>query len=1130
MPPVSRRRPKADDYRHLTWLEHVKLRPQMFLGHDEPVAREQWTWDFDAKKPVVRTVLLAEALRKIFDEVVQNAFDNVKHGTRRVAVRVGDDDSITVCNDGATLALEPSKQDPAVYVPEMVFTRFLTGSNFVPDKAQAHEGAGMNGVGVKATFAMSDIVLLELCDGERVYTQRFADRLERIDPPSIQPAQQKKPWSTTIAFRPSLRAFKTASLAELRGPAYLYLLKCAAYHAGRVHVYWASERIHCSSLKAYAALFDVAVAHGSVEDDAFRFGVGLAPPAAGPDVEIRESCVSGIDTTEGGTHMVALEHAAVRAVQRAVQAKHRDVKVSARMVLSRLALFCFYRMRAPAFSGQTKTKLKSELPKELVEGLDKAVDAALRAAPDVLNGIVADVVARVQGKEAQALARELGGNAQKRRVDVDGLDDAEDAGKPVGGQDCMLFVVEGFSAKTLAMGGIAALGRKKYGALALRGKPKNVSNVPLAKALQLPSVKGLATAMGFKAGPFDASKLRYGKLCIMVDQDNHGAHICALVLQILKTYWPEMLTQNRVWRFVTPLVKVFRSKKDEESLRASAEFFDEDVFEEWKVAHFRTGMTTRYYKGLGSHDPQEVRGYFGPGNVGKHLKQFVYDTDGELWLYAAMSAPPEKRREWLNAAPKVHRIDYSKATLSVFEFVEVDVRRFAHEQNGAMLSSMVDGLKPVQRKILFVGLKECGNAKKVPELAGMLASQAQYHHGDDSAKNAVMNMAMSWPGSNNLACFTALGNVGSRRGASEGGDAKRARYATGDDASNPRYVAVRLSRMARLVLRSEDDAILEHVSIDGVAAEPRVYFPTVPLALVNGTSGIGVGVEASIPNFSLDRIVRVLTRFAGGEPVQDWDAAVGVPHYHGFNGTFEPHPSGAGWTCRGVFQRSGAVISVTEIPIGTSITGYRVFLGELESAGRVSNVRDRSTANVPSFEFKVADAEDKAWEPNYATLKLEQRVKFSFRFFSSTNAIKTYASLSEFMQEWVGVKLAALERRKVHVLAGMRAEAARKHRELAFMRLVKDGQVKLGRMTQVELRAVLDVHGLGAHEDELLRRSLRACAKDNVKAEQAAYDAFCESIRTYESTTAAQMWVKELGELMHEWKRERVRIDERNQA
>lgn len=1092
----------AKRYKHYAPLQHFKLRPARDIGDVEAKAVERWVLEGALLKRAQLT--LSAGLDKLLDEVFQNACDNAT--TRRVYVRVGER-AVTVCNDGDTITLAKAEDHPDVWIPEMVFSMFGSGSN-LDDAAHARTGAGMNGIGVKAVAAMSTKLKLVCWNGKTRYTQWFMDRLEDVRPPVLEPCKEKQ-WSTTVMFTPELAAFPgVADLQDFARAAQARVLKASAYLGRTIAFTWNDEPVAVRDIKAYAALFGGEAC--VVKTAAFELAVGPSPLA---DEGVLESCTAGIDTSEGGTHAdCALKLVVNTIIERVL--KKTKLKASEALVRSCLLLVCFYRTTNPMFSGQTKARLTSPIPAAARAELKAAVDAQANKFVGIENRVVAKLKAQKDGEAVRA----LGGAGRRREVSVRGLRDAQRAGK-AGCANVMMFAVEGESAMSMAAGGIASvLGRDLYGALAMRGKPKNVAGMDLAKALKCESVACVAQALGLKAPPFDPAQLRYGRgVCIMTDQDDDGSHICALMLQMMRQFWPEMLHQGKVWRFVTPLVKVYRSAADRAKGKHLKMFFDEDEFEEWRRTGWKNGMCARYYKGLGSHDPQEVQAYF--RDLPTHLKRITYDEAGEAALNMAFSATAEHRRDWLEQPPaERERIDYSAESIAVSDFMNVEYRRFGGARNRSILVRLEDGLKDVQRKIVFVALAECAQSKKVPEVAGLLASRAQYHHGEESAKDAVVKMARCWPGSNNLPLLKAEGNVGSRRG----GTAEGGKQAPGADAAAPRYLAVALSPLARLVMHPQD--VLKPRVVDGQEAEPETYFPTLPLALVNGVRGsIGIGFSASVPCFSVVELIDALERKCSNK-TPCWPT---TPHVDGFRGTFVPMDSKPGWVCRGVFARSGARVEVSEIPLTTSLTGYAEVLARLEAQGAIQDVVDDSRNNVPRFSFCVANPD---WEPTHQSLELEANVPFLLNCIDAQDRVRNFASVAEYMDAWWEAKLSAMHARKKAVEADMQRRKRHMEAELAFLDLVKRDVLRPRAMTETQMRETMEAHDLKEWADEFMGRSLRALGTDTLAKKQQAHKAYCAECVEYAATTAERLYLRDLEALRAAWGEERKKMDARNQA
>jgi len=149
------------------------------------------------------------------------------------------------------------------------------------------------------------------------------------------------------------------------------------------------------------------------------------------------------------------------------------------------------------------------------------------------------------------------------------------------------------------------------------------------------------------------------------------------------------------------------------------------------------------------------------------------------------------------------------------------------------IPSVIDGLKPAARKLVYSMLTEHSNKKvKVAELGGGLAKY-NYHHGEDSAMGAVITLTADW--NNNCPVFTGHGNFGSR---------------LVQEAAGARYIFCTLSPEFKKYFIDNE---VTSKSPDPENPEPAYYLPTIPWVLINGTQGIAVGFACNI----LPRSVKV---------------------------------------------------------------------------------------------------------------------------------------------------------------------------------------------------------------------------------------------------------------------------------
>jgi DNA gyrase subunit A len=164
---------------------------------------------------------------------------------------------------------------------------------------------------------------------------------------------------------------------------------------------------------------------------------------------------------------------------------------------------------------------------------------------------------------------------------------------------------------------------------------------------------------------------------------------------------------------------------------------------------------------------------------------------------------------------------------------------------GRAIPDVRDGLKPVHRRILFA-MNELGNThnrayKKSARIVGDVIGK--YHpHGDSAVYDAIVRMAQ--PFSLRYPLIDGQGNFGS---------------VDGDPAAAMRYTEIRMSRIAEeMLLDIEKETVDFHPNYDESLSEPDVLPTRIPGLLLNGSSGIAVGMATSIPPHNSDEIINAL--------------------------------------------------------------------------------------------------------------------------------------------------------------------------------------------------------------------------------------------------------------------------------
>jgi len=262
------------------------------------------------------------------------------------------------------------------------------------------------------------------------------------------------------------------------------------------------------------------------------------------------------------------------------------------------------------------------------------------------------------------------------------------------------------------------------------------------------------------------------------------------------------------------------------------------------------------------------------------------------------------------------------------------------------LPDVRDGLKPVQRRILFamneLGLLPNRPYRKSARLVGEVLGK--YHpHGDASVYDAMVRMAQEW--TLRYPLVDGQGNFGS----------------IDDDApAAMRYTEARLAPIAMEVLRDIDKNTVDfRPNFDESLQEPKVLPTAVPLLLVNGAEGIAVGMSTKIPPHNLREIVAALQALIANPSISDEELLeyVKAPDFptggiiYGYEGVREAYLTGRGSIhvrARAAIEvaKSGKeAIVVTEIPYGVTKSGLIEKIADLvrsKSLDGITDIRDES--------------------------------------------------------------------------------------------------------------------------------------------------------------------------------------------
>lgn len=361
---------------------------------------------------------------------------------------------------------------------------------------------------------------------------------------------------------------------------------------------------------------------------------------------------------------------------------------------------------------------------------------------------------------------------------------------------------------------------------------------------------------------------------------------------------------------------------------------------------------------------------------------------------------------------------------------------------GRALPDVCDGNKPVQRRILYAmhrmglaaGAKPVKSARVVGDVLG------KYHpHGDVAAYDAMVRMAQGF--NQRYPLVDGQGNFGSR---------------DGDGAAAMRYTEARLAPIARLMLDEIDEGTVDfQPNYDGSEEEPKQLPARLPFVLLNGASGIAVGLATEVPSHNLREVAAAAVALIRNDKLTDEElfALLPAPDFPGGGQIISPaadiqeaYRGGRGslkvrarWVIEDLARGQWQLV-VNELPPGTSAQKVLEEIEELTNpkvkAGKKALLQEQVQLKqtVLSVLDAVRDESSKdapvriVFEPKSRTIEQAELITTLLAHTSLESSVPlnltmvgrdgrpVQKGLRTVLQEWIGFRLATVERRTRHRL------------------------------------------------------------------------------------------------------------------
>ena len=588
-----------------TQRESIINRPHNLFGSVKPIAKERFCVQED--KVEYKESNTVPALIKIFMEAVDNPIDiAIKHELDNLTIDIKvDEESITIKDDGPGIPnIKCAELDE--YMAYKAFCKYNTSSNYKEFRNQGQKG--VNGIGIKGSNTLSTKFIGSSDDGKtKVTVTATENNLHH----TIKEEKTSGTSGVTVKFYPDFKIIDGKKIDEEHiKRMYEYILMQSLTYQN-ISFKFNGKKISYTP-KKFVSLFDKAC----VLEENDSYFLAFLPNESDNFAQL--SFVNGLETSKGGTHINYVVDSIVAGVREKLIKKYKTIKPAD--IKNRLTFLLIAKdVKDIDWDGQTKKSITT--PNKYWIEYFKEIDFAkltnkILKTPEIIDPIT----------EVYKIKEEL-----KKRQEMKGLVKtvkkikSDKYTKPIGSND-VLLICEGLSAKSALLPG---LGRQGLGYYELKGKPANVYASDQKKFTENKELSELYKIIKQEG---------YKKIAVASDSDLDGIAINGLLIAFFKRYLSEELEAGMLYRLNTPVMALLDKNK----------LPKEWIYDLAGTLKEKSGLTFKYFKGLGSWTPTQMKEVIEKDGINNMLVQISYNKDDDETIddwYSDKKA--DKRKEYI---------------------------------------------------------------------------------------------------------------------------------------------------------------------------------------------------------------------------------------------------------------------------------------------------------------------------------------------------------------------------------------------------------------------------------------------------------------------------------------------------
>ncbi|QAY01361.1 topoisomerase II medium subunit [Aeromonas phage ZPAH1] len=448
-----------------------------------------------------------------------------------------------------------------------------------------------------------------------------------------------------------------------------------------------------------------------------------------------------------------------------------------------------------------------------------------------------------------------------------------------------------------------------------------------------------------------------------------------------------------------------------------------------------------------------------------------------------------------------------KVVREVSSYIENEAKEYTfYTIVNRALPSLIDGLKPSQRFVLYSAIQNAGNVFKKNEYLCGVISEYGYNHGASSAFGAAALLANDW--NNNYPILEGEGNFGSR--------AIR-------DAAEPRYIHSRLNKNFDIIFKDTDIVLPHEITSYTI---PKFYYPIIPFVLINGIVGIATAYACNIPPHDIFSVIDECISY-----VKTGDCKNPKIKFPSFIGNVNT-PDDGQWTIEGLYELQGKTkLLIKEIPLSFDRIKYVSVLNKLIESEQVVSFDEVDGDGCFTFRVTLKRDFDTSHENIMDKFCLRENLNMDLTTIGPNSDmvkkemdLRIYDTTSELIKDFVDYRVTVIDRRIENMIDKLSKQIPELKAKSLFITNARNGkydftQNKKGLINQVEQS--FDVE-LKPFSDKVVGMPIFNMTSDEITKLENELSKTIKELEYWKTTNSKKEYIKDLTVLKDTLKKDKA--------